>query len=75
MSVQRPYLVGSVDRHPTQEIGIHLVAWVLLAGTRLPVQRLNTHALHQSADTPATNFDAGAVKLIAEHACSHKRPL
>ena len=51
------------------------MAWVFLAGSRLPAQCLNAHALHQSSDMFAADFDADSIKLITQHTRPHERAL
>ncbi len=45
---------------------------VFLAGARLSVKRLNTHALHQDTNMLAANSESFQIKLVAHHMCTHE---
>ena len=71
--VHRPDLVGPLDLHPAQEIGIDLVARRGFAGVRAAVDRLDPHALHQRRDMAAADRDALAVQQVAQHPAARER--
>ena len=73
--VRRPDLVGPLDFHAAQQIGIDLVSWRGLRRIAPPVDRFDPHALHQRRDMPAANLHALASEKIAQHASARERTL
>ena len=70
--VCRPHVIRASDRQMAQEIGIDLVGGMPLAGVRLAIQGLNTHAPHQRGDMPPANRMASFPQEVPQHASSGK---
>src|ERR1019366_411505 len=70
--VRGPDLVGSDDRHVTQEIWINLVSRRWLRGIGPTINRLNPHALHQRTHMPTADDDALRVQKITQHPATKK---
>ena len=68
--VQRPDLVGPLNRQIAQKFGMILVARCRLAGTLLRCQGGNIHALHECADVARADLDSRSAQLVARHACA-----
>ena len=66
--IECPHLVGAVDGEPAQQIGIHFMPGVLLAGARLPVERLHPHARHPCPHVFTPDHNPLSIQLIAQHA-------
>ena len=74
--VHRPVLVGSVDGQPPQQIGIHLMARVLLDGSGFSVQGASMPMPFISVPTclrPTANSKAASIELILRHPSTHER--
>ena len=73
--IQCPHLVGPVDIQSAQQVGIHFIPRVLLAGAGLPEERRHTHARHQRADVYPPDRVPLPIQLVAHHARAHERVL
>ena len=73
--IHRPDMVGLVDFQFARKIGINPVAGHGFAGVWAPMDRLDSHALHQCSDMAAANLDTFAVQHVAQHPCAHERML
>src|SRR5215212_8657625 len=71
--VHGPDLVGSVDRHPAQQVRVDLVARRRLRGVRLAIDRLDAHAPHQRGDMPTADRHALGIQEIAQHPAARER--
>ena len=66
--IRRPDLIGPLDLHAAQQIGINLVARRGFRGVAAPIDRLDPHAPHQRCHVSAADGDAFALEKIAQHA-------
>ena len=68
-----PHLIGPIDLQMTKQIGVDLMARVLLAGIGFAVECLNAHLLHQGGDMLPTNLLTIQLEEISEHPGTCKR--
>lgn len=58
-----PDLVGTVDLHPFEKIGINPVIRVGITGSRRLIDRLQAHQSHQASNAMTTDTNALAPQL------------
>ena len=68
-----PYLVGPLDRQPTQHVRIDLVARCRLRRVWPAIERRDPHAFHHRRDPLAADRDALATQQIAQHPAARER--
>ena len=56
--VGAPDLIGPLDRHPFEQIGINPVRGMGIAGSRGLIDRLQAHEAHQAANPVTADADA-----------------
>ena len=65
-------MVGPLDLHVPEQIGIDLISWMTPAGIGLAVDGANPHAFHQGAHMSATDYMSFASEHIPKHPGSGK---
>ena len=70
--IRGPDLVGPVDLQVPEQVRIDGMGRMAPAGIGLPVQRLDTHLLHQRADVLAANHMAFPPEHVAQHPAAGK---
>jgi len=71
--IRCPNLIGSGDRQMAQQIGVHPMRRMSLAGRGFTVQRFDAHASHQGAYSLTPDPVAFAPQQVAQHPGSGKR--
>ena len=73
--IERPDLVGALNRYIAQQIGVDRMRGVALARVPFAIQRLDPHPLHQRRDVLAAHLDALTTQQLLQQPRACKRVL